>query len=72
MAGFENPAINPDDAWSTFPDGTSGLVWKVEQGIGPDPTSPPGVPTLEFQKVNTLGLFLLKAFSMQNWIPTQM
>jgi hypothetical protein len=54
--GFENPSINPGDTWSTFPDGTSGLVWKVEQGIGPNPTSPPGVPTLEFQNVNTLGL----------------
>ena len=60
--GFENPAINPGDAWSTYPDGTPGLVWKVEQGIGPDPTSPPGEPTLEFQKVSTLGLTPAEGF----------
>jgi hypothetical protein len=54
--GFENPSISPGAFWSTFPDGTPGLVWNVEQGIGPGPTSPPGVPTLEFQNVSTLGL----------------
>jgi hypothetical protein len=54
--GFENPSINPGAVWSTFPDGAPGLVWKVEQGIGPDPTSPPGVPTIEFQNVSFLGL----------------
>ena len=60
--GFENPAIISGNAWSTFPDGTPGLVWKVEQGIGPDPTSPPGEPTLEFQKVSTLGLTPAEGF----------
>ena len=43
--GFEFPT--PGGSWSTYQNGYSGLVWKVEQGIG----APAGItPTLEIQK----------------------
>jgi hypothetical protein len=63
--GFESP-MNPN-SWNVYPDGYSGLGWKVTQGIGPLPGAigspnpcpiavPDNTPTLEIQTENTLNL----------------
>jgi hypothetical protein len=52
--GFESP-VNTQ-SWQVYPDGYAGLSWTVEQGIGPLPANPPGVPTLEIETLSTLGL----------------
>jgi hypothetical protein len=49
--GFETP-VNTQ-SWQVYPDGTTGLAWKVESGLG----APAGIaPTLEYQTLSTLGL----------------
>ena len=49
--GFEAP-VNTQD-WQLYPDGTSGLVWTVEQGLGADPGI---IPELEIQQQAAIGL----------------
>jgi hypothetical protein len=49
--GFESPVNTAN--WQVYPDGTTGLAWKVESGLG----APAGIaPTLEYQTLNTLQL----------------
>jgi hypothetical protein len=49
--GFESPVNS--QSWQVYPDGTLGLDWKVESGLG----APAGIaPTLEYQTLSTLGL----------------
>jgi len=49
--GFETPVNTA--SWQVYPDGTTGLAWKVEQGIG----APAGItPTLEYETFSTLSL----------------
>ena len=51
--GFEAPIVTNGAGWQTYTDGTSGLDWHVESGLG----SPVGLaPTLELQKQNAIGL----------------
>jgi len=55
--GFESP-VNAD-SWDVYPNGNAGLIWTVEQGIGPLPSAggyPSDTPTLEYQTAGTLGL----------------
>jgi len=48
--GFESPeTVN----WQVYADGTSDLAWKVEQGLGADPSI---TPTLEIQTQAAIGL----------------
>jgi hypothetical protein len=57
--GFESPVVTPGNpynmgSWQIFPDGTPGLVWNVQDGIGGYDNS---VPTaVEYQTAGTLGL----------------
>jgi hypothetical protein len=51
--GFEAPVVTNGAGWDSFPDGTSGLIWTVEQGLGADPSIP---PTLEIQQQAAIGL----------------
>jgi hypothetical protein len=57
--GFEYPVVTPNTPfnmgnWQIYPDGTPGLVWNVQDGIGGYDSS---VPTaVEFQTASTIGL----------------
>jgi len=51
--GFESPVVGDNPNWLWFPDGTSGMVWHIERGIGAQSEI---VPVLEIQTQKTLGL----------------
>ena len=55
--GFENPKNTLP--WQVYPSSYPGLEWKVEQGIGPLPSTsgyPDNTPTLEIQTLSAIGL----------------